>query len=58
MYTPTLAFILSLQYLFFYIAQLKCVKPLTQKKTIVSVIKEGCCIVCFYYILRYFFKVR
>ena len=31
MYTPTLASILSLQYLFFYRALLKCVNPLTHR---------------------------
>ena len=31
MYTPTLASIPSLQYLFFYRAKLKCVNPLTHR---------------------------
>ena len=50
MYIPvyTLASILSLQYLFFYRAQLKCVDSFNTQ-TYVSVIKEGYCIICYYY---------
>ena len=49
MYIPTLASIFSLQHLYFYRAQLKCVDSLNTEKY-VSVIKEGYCIICYYYV--------
>ena len=41
MYTPTLASVLTLQYLFFYGTQLKCVNlSVNTQKTYVGIIKE------------------